>query len=119
MVDCKWGGEIFCGFLALLESCPTEDKPAMNRDGLITAHPDAVFTRLGPDSATVLNLVTKRYYSLNGTGLRIWELIASEGSIAGIAAALHTEYEIGLEAALARVESFLGELHAEGLVEVG
>jgi hypothetical protein len=39
-------------------------------------HPDpnVVFTRLGENDGVLLHLNTKRYYSLNGTGSRLWEL---------------------------------------------
>lgn len=80
---------------------------------------DAVFTRLSPTSGTVLNLVSKRYYTLNETGLRIWELIEEVGDPGRIAALLHEEFEIAEDAAKERVRAFVEDLRQEKLVEVG
>jgi hypothetical protein len=40
-------------------------------------HPSVVFTRLNDTEAVLLHLETKRYYSLNETGARLWELLAT------------------------------------------
>jgi len=82
----------------------------------VTAHKDAVFTRLGNDSATILNLATKRYYSLNETGIRIWELI-EEGEVpTEIAETLANEFDIDAKDARLRVDAFIEDLHTEGLI---
>jgi len=80
-------------------------------------HQNVVFTRFDDVGAALLNLETKRYYSLNETALRIWELMAAGADLAAIAEAVQREYEIELAAAEARVERFLEELAREGLVE--
>jgi len=91
----------------------------MSEQDRISPTPDAVFTRLSDTSGTVLNLRNKRYYTLNETGLRIWELMESEGSLAKIASALTKEFEIEHDAAVDRVREFADDLRSEGLVEVG
>ena len=80
-------------------------------------HENAVFTRLGEDSGTILNLATKRYYSLNETGIRIWELIEEGRGRAAIAESLAQEFEVDVLMADRRVETFVGELLSEGLLQ--
>ncbi len=87
-------------------------------DRPITVHEDAVFTRLGDDSATILNLSTKRYYSLNETGIRIWELIEESGRPERVAAALEEEFDIDGDTVRRKVDDFVGELAAEGLLRI-
>jgi len=77
---------------------------------------DAVFTRLSDDSATILNLTTKRYYSLNSTGIRIWELVEAGKPGGEIKEILVAEYDVDVERARQRVDVFFEELLAEGLL---
>ena len=42
---------------------------------IVHAHTSLVFTRLDATEAVLLHLGTKRYYTLNETGARIWELL--------------------------------------------
>jgi len=78
---------------------------------------NAVFTRLGEDSAAILDLGTKRYYSLNETGIRIWELIETGTPSVEIPGILAGEYEIDPETAREKVQQFIGDLLSEGLLE--
>ena len=54
------------------------------------------------DGAVLLNLRTKRYYSLNETGTRIWQLLLERRTEEEIVQMLTTEYEV--DAAIARDE---------------
>ena len=83
-------------------------------------HPDVVYTEFDQTSAALLDLTTKRYYTLNETGSLIWSQFSDEGKeIGGIAERLTEVYEISLEDARRHVEEFLGELEREGLVVAG
>ena len=82
-------------------------------------HPEAVFTSLDPTSAAVLHLGTKRYYTLNETGQRIWQLLAQGGTKDEVASVLAEEYDIDLTTARRGVERFVDELRDEGLLEIG
>lgn len=69
------------------------------------------------DGAVLLNLHTKRYFSLNETGTRVWTLL-QRGTTAGpIIATLLEEYEVDELEARRTVLALLDELAAEGLVE--
>lgn len=81
--------------------------------------PNAVYTRLDDDSAAVLDLASKRYYTLNATGIAIWEALAEGHTSEEIATAVHEQYQITLDEARDQVASFLEELRGEGLLEPG
>jgi hypothetical protein len=62
------------------------------------------------DGAVLLNLQTKRYYSLNETGTRIWEMVQQTADEETIVAALLREYEVEEPMARAEVRRILDEL---------
>ena len=78
---------------------------------------DVVSTQLDEEEAVLLSLETQQYYSLNETGSRVWELLSGGHDMEAIAAAITEEWEVTHEDALDYVQSFLDELHEEGLVE--
>lgn len=80
-------------------------------------HPDVISTRLDEEEAVLLSLETQRYYSLNETGSRIWDLLSGGRSIEEITEAITQEWAVDREEALNYVEEFLAELREEGLVE--
>ncbi|HEX6924463.1 MAG TPA: PqqD family protein [Longimicrobiaceae bacterium] len=86
-----------------------------------TAHrirpsPEVVFTRVSDTEGILLSIETKRYYSLNETGMRIWEALERSGDVATAVEALVAEYEVTSEAAAALVAEFVALLREEGLV---
>ncbi|MBX6331502.1 MAG: PqqD family protein [Gemmatimonadaceae bacterium] len=70
------------------------------------------------DGAVLLSLHTKRYFSLNETGTRVWALLGEAKSADEIAAALAGEYAVSGEEARAAVDALIAELVAEQLLEV-
>lgn len=80
-------------------------------------NPDLVFTKLDEQEGVLLHLKTKQYFSLNETGVRIWELLEEQQHApAGIASALAEEYDVEQEEALRYVRRFLEEMREEHLV---
>lgn len=63
--------------------------------------PEALVATLS-DGAVLLNLQTKRYFSLNETGTRIWELVQQTADEETIVTTMLREYEV--EESLARIE---------------
>jgi len=80
-------------------------------------HPSLVFTQLDDTEAVLLHLDTKRYYTLNETGTRIWELLQQSRSAQEIALALQDNYAVTDEEALPLLLAFVDELQQEGLVQ--
>lgn len=68
------------------------------------------------DGAILLNLDTKYYYTLNSTGLRIWQIMDELEDPLEIAQRLATEYEVDEEKAKASVVKLMEELEQEGLI---
>jgi hypothetical protein len=62
------------------------------------------------DGAVLLNLQTKRYFSLNETGTRIWEMVQQTADEQAIVTALLSEYEVEEPMARAEVRRILDEL---------
>jgi hypothetical protein len=73
------------------------------------AVPEALVATLS-DGAVLLNLQTKRYFSLNETGTRIWAMVQESSSEEEIVATLLDEYEVDDAVARAEVRRILDEL---------
>jgi len=88
----------------------------MEHTAQLKPNPDVVFTRFDETSAALLNLRSKRYYTLNETGARIWELMESGEGPAAIVARLEAEFEVTETDARDAVDAFFEDLRGEGLV---
>lgn len=66
--------------------------------------------------AIIINLSNGIYYSLDGTGGFIWELIAARRTVADIADAILEQYDVSAEQAAADLERLVSELISEKLV---
>jgi len=75
----------------------------------------AVFADL-PDGGVVVHTATKRYYSLNETGARIWALLEETGDPSVVAAKLASLYDISGEEATRAVDELTDGLVTAGLV---
>lgn len=78
--------------------------------------PDALSAALS-DGAVLLHLYTKRYFSLNETGSRIWSLLEQQATDEEIVDALVREYEVEKRDAARAVNQLLDDLVAERLIE--
>ena len=78
---------------------------------------DVVVTELDDNEAVILHLGTKMYYTLNETGIRIWQLLGEGHSISEASEAIHKEYDILPDAAQKSVLNLTHELIAEKLVK--
>ncbi len=79
---------------------------------------DVVITELEGKEAVLLNLATKMYYTLNETGLRIWQMLSSGRTLGEISETLSGEFNVTPEKAKESVFNLIGELTAEKLVKV-
>lgn len=83
-------------------------------------NPDAILTETeGPDGpmAVLLHLGTRRYYTLNETGLSIWQGLEAGEESAALVTRLCTHFEVNPADATAHVERLLLSLRQAGLVE--
>lgn len=70
------------------------------------------------DEVVAMNVERGTCYGLNRTGTRIWSLIESPISISDICARLMEEFAVMREECEEDVLAVLGELRAEGLIEL-
>ncbi len=70
------------------------------------------------DTGTILiHLRTNRIYELNGTGARIWELLAQGRTAADMRSLLQQEFDVGDTEAARAIEDTFAMLSREGLIE--
>jgi hypothetical protein len=81
------------------------------------AIPNVSFTMLNEEEAVLLDLKTRRYYSLNETGATIWQGIQAGHDESRIVQALVDAFDVDRGAALQHVRSFLERLAEDGLVQ--
>ncbi len=65
----------------------------------------------------MMSISQGKYYALEGTARRIWELLAEPASVGEIVERLTAEYEVDREQCAAEVTHFVRELIENGLVE--
>ena len=80
-----------------------------------TVSPDAACAAVD-DGTVVLNMRTKRYYSLNETGATVWRMLEDDAPMAEIAAQLVVIYDVAEATAIETVEALLRALEAEALI---
>ena len=68
------------------------------------------------DGAVVLNMRTKRYYSLNETGAMIWGLLEDEMAVEDVVARVVERYDVDEVEARRSVAVLLDELAVEALI---
>jgi hypothetical protein len=78
-------------------------------------HPQVTVQRDG-DGAVLLHLRTNRYFELNATGLRVWELITAGSTTDEIAQALVREFAVEEPDAREAVDALIRDLADEDLV---
>jgi len=83
--------------------------------GLLRPIPDVVYRELEGEMVLV-HLGTNRIYSLNETGARFWELLASGSERPEIERQLLDEFDVQPSELQQEIDSILAALAAEGLV---
>lgn len=68
--------------------------------------------------AVILSIDNGRYYNMNAVGTRIWEAVEQPISVAALIDLLMREFEVERQDCEAEVLAFLGELHADRLVQI-
>jgi hypothetical protein len=78
--------------------------------------PPQVMSRLVGDETVLLDLESGMYFGLDGVGKRIWESIGDGLTLAEIAAAVVSEYDVEEDRARADVIEFARDLVERGLL---
>jgi len=78
---------------------------------------DVMSERFG-DEIVLLNLKTNRFFSLNRTGARLWELLAAGERLEAIEEQLCREFEVDRAQVTVEVERMVASLNKEQLLEL-
>jgi hypothetical protein len=80
--------------------------------------PTHVMVRLLDDESVFLNLETERYFGLDPTGTRMWQLLTGATDIEGAYQALLNEFEVEPETLRSDLVELLDKLVENNLVQV-
>jgi hypothetical protein len=83
--------------------------------GKLSSAPNAVSTSI-PSETVVLDPVSDKYFSLEGVGPRIWELLQQTTTLAQIVETILSEYEVDEATCERDVRALVEELVESGLV---
>lgn len=82
---------------------------------LAKPNPDVIFRRLG-DEIVLFHLETDKFYELNGTAARFWELLQSGKDTTQIQQQMLDEFAVDPEGLADEVEALLRTLRQEDLI---
>jgi Coenzyme PQQ synthesis protein D (PqqD) len=80
--------------------------------------PKHVMVRILDDEAVFLNLESERYFGLDPTGTRMWQLLTGAGTIDTAYRQLLDEYEVEPETLRAHLSELLQRLVDNGLLQI-
>ena len=87
-------------------------------DDAALAVPDHVLTRRAGGETVLMSLENERYYSLDGVGNRMWELVESGATFGSVIGTLFDEFEVSRDMLVSDMTSLLTDLVGNGLVIV-
>lgn len=92
----------------------------IDHDQAFITSPDVVVTELdGENESVLLHLGTKKYYTLNETGVRVWQLLGEGDTIGDVIRKICTEYEVSSTSAEKSVSELIQNLMKEALLAQG
>jgi hypothetical protein len=80
--------------------------------------PPHVLFRLLDGESVLLNLESERYFGLDATGTRMWELVTTEPNIAAAFEKLLSEFDVEPEPLQSHLNELLSRLVENGLLQV-
>jgi hypothetical protein len=83
----------------------------------IARKPEQVSTDLGGE-VVILDMQSEEYFSLDGVGTRIWEIIETPTTVREILTAILDAYDVEPARAESDLLTVLNEMAQEGLIEV-
>jgi hypothetical protein len=89
----------------------------MDRAQRFRPHPEVIDTELEGQDVVLLHLESMRYYSLNLTGMRIWQGLKQGLSLQEISRRLQDEFEVEAARAEHSVLALVDELCEQQLVQ--
>jgi hypothetical protein len=86
-------------------------------DSIVKVADGVIFQELDGE-AVLLNMQTEVYFGLNAMGMRIWELLKSQGEIRKVTESLLNEYDIGADDLQQHLLEFIERLRSKGLISI-
>jgi hypothetical protein len=83
----------------------------------IEEHEDTTVREVAGE-AVLLHLVSERYYVLDASSTRMWQVLVSSPTLGDAVKALGSEFDVELDVLRNDLLRFTGELAAQGLVSV-
>ena len=80
--------------------------------------PPHVLVRFLENESVLLNLETERYYGLDETGTRMWQVVTAARSIDNAYVELLSEFDVEAELLRLHLSELLGRLVENGLLQV-
>ncbi|MBD3729882.1 MAG: PqqD family protein [Sphingomonadales bacterium] len=87
-------------------------------DTVLAKRPDNVQSVVD-DEIVLLDLGSGQFFSLSGTGRRVWELLDNHAAMGSLVGALLDEYEIDEPTCAREVSALLRQLETRQLVTIG
>ena len=98
------------------EESEKKTSPRSQRQSL-KVNPDVLFQRLEND-AVLLHMKTDRFYNLNRTGTRFWELLSEGHDLAQIQEQMLAEFDVEPAALEQEIKDMIVSLQNEDLISV-
>ena len=92
--------------------------PDIGLDTTLRTSTDAVSTAI-PGETVILDPTSGRYFSLDGVGTRVWEMLEQSTSLRTMVAAITSEYDVDAATCEHDLRALLEQLEAKELVVVG
>jgi hypothetical protein len=90
---------------------------ALSLNSIVVATKEQVSCSLDDESA-ILNMKNSVYYGMDSVGTRIWNLLRQPRTVCEIRDAMLKEYDVEPERCERDLLELLGEMKAEGLIDV-
>ena len=84
---------------------------------IVKPNPNVIFKRLG-EEMVLFNLDTDRFYELNETGARFWELLNEGRTDTELREQMSAEFAVEAEDLAAQANAFLTSLRKESLIQI-
>jgi hypothetical protein len=91
--------------------------PVMSRGQRLKINPDVLFQRLEND-AVLLHMKTDRFYNLNRTGTRFWELLSEGHELVHIQEQMLREFDVEPGILEKEIKDMVASLEKEDLLRV-
>ena len=90
----------------------------INTDAKLTVHPDVLFAQLKNGNGVLLHLNTKSYYSLNPTGVTMWQRIAEGKTLAEVTREITDKFDVTPDRAETSVLNLADQLVNTELMQI-